>query len=136
MTGKVVQSLGLFLSVCAAFSLALGRPQVALGDTEKPAPAPERGKLTGGRDASAKARLAARMRAVGYTEAEANERIRLLTDEEIAELADDPDAMASGTGVTTVVLICSLVFVAALVAWYFVAAEPVEPPAPEAPPAK
>ncbi|MFH1732312.1 MAG: PA2779 family protein [Planctomycetota bacterium] len=82
------------------------------------------------RDITPGARLAAGMRAAGYTDSEVRERLALLSDEEIAKLADSPDAVAAGTSVTTVVLIILLVFVAIVVAWYFVAVEdPGAPPA-------
>lgn len=88
------------------------------------------------RDITPKARLAAGMRAAGYTDNEVRERLALLSDEEIAKLADSPDAVTAGTGVTTVVLIILLVFIAVVVAWYFVAIEDPEgsgPPAAAAP---
>lgn len=88
------------------------------------------------RDITPKARLAAGMRAAGYTDNEVRERLALLSDEEIAKLADSPDAVTAGTGVGTVVLIIIIVFVAVVVAWYFVAIEDPEgsgPPAAAAP---
>ena len=84
-------------------------------------------------DATPKARLAAGMLAAGYTQKEINERLALFTNDEMAKLADSPDAVAAGTGVGTVILVVLLVFVAVCTAWYFVAIEDpdVEPgPAP------
>ena len=84
------------------------------------------------RDAAPKARLRARLLAEGYTEAEVNDRLALLTDDEIARLAADPGATEAGSGVGTVLFVICLVLVAVLVAWYFVAAEPVAEPEPPA----
>ncbi len=89
------------------------------------------------RDITPKARLTAEMKAAGYTQEEVDERLSVLSDDEIAKLSASPDATAGGTSVATVVLIALLVFMAVLVAWYFVAVEdpegggPAEPaPAP------
>ena len=79
-----------------------------------------------------RARLAAGMRAAGYTDNEVRERLALLSDEEIAKLADSPDAVTAGAGVTTVVLIILIVFVVIAVAWYFIAIEDPEGPGPPA----
>lgn len=87
------------------------------------------------RDITPRARLAAGMRAAGYTDNEVRERLALLSDEEIAKLADSPDAVTAGTGVTTVVLIIIIVFVVITVAWYFVAIEDPEGHGPPAAPA-
>lgn len=88
-------------------------------------------------DATPRARLAAGMLAAGYTQKEINERLALLTNDEMAKLADSPDAVTAGTGVGTVILVVLLVFVAVLTAWYFVAIEdPDVQPEPEPAPAK
>ena len=88
--------------------------------------------------ATPKARLAAGMLAAGYTQKEIDERLSLLRNDEMAKLADSPDAVTAGTGVGTVVLIVVIVLVIVLTAWYFVAVEdPTEPdPEPEPAPAK
>jgi hypothetical protein len=85
-----------------------------------------------------KARLAAQMVRAGYTPRQAAERIAVLTDDEIATLTGDPDAMASGGAVGTIFVIVLMVLAAILVSWYFVAIEPepVPPGADEPPPAK
>lgn len=85
-------------------------------------------------DATPRARLAAGMLAAGYTQKEINERLALLTNDEMAKLADSPDALTAGAGVGTVILVVLLVFVAVLTAWYFVAVEDPEA-APEPAPA-
>ena len=90
------------------------------------------------RDITPRAILRARLLDAGYTDDEIQERLALLTEAEITEFAGSPDATTGGTGVGTVILVVLLVFVAVLVAWYFVAVEnpetgdePVEPaPAP------
>ncbi len=88
-------------------------------------------------DATPKARLAAGMLAAGYTQKEIDERLALLTNDEMAKLADSPDAVTAGTGVGTAILIVLLVLVAVLTAWYFVAVEdPGVEPEPEPAPAK
>jgi len=70
-----------------------------------------------------RARLTAQLKAEGYNDTEIGDRLAVLTDQEIAELARDPEAMTSGTGVGTIVFLLALVLVAVLVAWYFVAIE-------------
>lgn len=88
-------------------------------------------------DAAPKARLAAGMLAAGYTQKEINERLALLTNDEVAKLADSPDAVTAGTGVGTAILVVLLVFVAVITAWYFVAIEdPESPPEPVPAPAE
>jgi len=90
---------------------------------------------------TARARLSARMIAQGYTQAEADQRLALLTDAEIARLADDQDAMASGRGVWFIAALVGAVM-ALVVSLYFMALEeplPEEPepaPQPTPPPAK
>jgi len=75
------------------------------------------------KDITPKARLTAGMLAAGYTMDEAQARLAVLTDAEIAKLASDPEGMTSGGYVATVgvILIALLVFM--LVSWYFVAIE-------------
>lgn len=175
MTGRFLQSGGLFLAALAAFSLAVGHPQAVLaaeGDPDlaaihKFAETPEGkevlaraglspehfrtmvGRLSAGQrrqleglicQAAPEARLRARLVDVGYTPAEADERIALLTEGEIARFADDPEATTAGTGVATVGVIILVALAALVAAWYFVAIEepvPEEPEgAPESVPAK
>jgi|GEM_PF-6967727 len=87
-----------------------------------------------------KAQLGARMMAAGYTKAEVDERLALLSDDEIATLAGDTEATTAGTGAGFVIAVLVVILVAVLVAWYFVAIE--EPaidysePAPAPPPAE
>lgn len=81
-----------------------------------------------------KVRLTARLLAAGYTAAEAKERIALLTDEEIARLAESPDATTGG-GVVIAVLVAAVVLVAGLVFGWFKWFEPSPTPS-EPPPAK
>lgn len=91
------------------------------------------------RDLTPRARLTARMVAAGYTVDEARERIALLTDGEIAKLADDPNAVSSGSGVGAAIVIICLIFAVILVAAYFIVAEeppPEEDEKPAPPPAK
>ena len=175
MHGKYLHCWGLFLAAFAAFSLALGQPQVLLAATEKvnlsdvermidtkegraalaktgisaekfkamlARLSPEQREKLGNmvKNSTPEARLTARMMAAGYTKPEVDQRLAVLTADEIATLADDPAAMTAGTGVCTVILVTLLVLVAVGVSWYFVAIEePIEPaPAPEAeaPPAE
>lgn len=82
--------------------------------------------------ASPEARLGARMTAEGYTQAEISERLALLSNDEIARLADDPEATSSGTGVSTVILVLCLALVVVLVGYYFMFFEPEPPPPPDA----
>ena len=82
-----------------------------------------------------KVRLGAKMEAAGYSKAEANERLALLSDAEIAKLAADPEGMTSGGFIAVLAV---LIMVAAI--WYFVVIEdpgtPPPAPQPEPPPAK
>lgn len=88
------------------------------------------------RNASPRARLTAGMLAAGYTKEEINKRLDLLTNEEMAKLADSPDAVTAGTSVGTAVAVVLIVFIAVLVAWYFVAVEDPEAADPAPAPAK
>lgn len=83
------------------------------------------------------ARLAARLVAAGYTKAEAEERIALLTQDEVARLADNPEATTGGGAVPSVVAALLVLLAALLVSWYFVAIEDpeLERPSPKASPA-
>lgn len=87
-----------------------------------------------------KAQLGARMMAAGYTKAEVDERLALLSEDEIARLAGDPEATTAGTGAGFVIAVLVVILVAVLVAWYFVAIEepaiPYAEPAPVPPPAE
>ena len=88
-----------------------------------------------------RARLGAKMIAEGYTRAEADERLALLTGAEIAKLADDPDAMAAGKGVWFIAALVGALM-ALIVSLYFMALEepvleePEPEPKPGPPPAK
>jgi len=80
-----------------------------------------------------KSRLTAKMIAAGYTAAEAKERLALLSDDEIAKLADDPDAMTAGTQAIAVAI---AIVITLLILWVYFATEPAPEPAPSPAPAR
>ncbi len=69
------------------------------------------------------ARLTARLVAAGYTKAEAEERIALLTYDEVARLADNPEATTGGGAIASALAALLVLLAALLVSWYFVAIE-------------
>lgn len=83
------------------------------------------------------ARLCARLIAAGYTKAEAEERIAILTQDELARLADNPEATTGGGAVAGAVAALLVFLAVLLVSWYFVAIEDpdVDRPSPRASPA-
>jgi len=83
---------------------------------------------------TAKARLGARMMAAGYSRTEAAERLAMLTDDEAAKLADNPEATTGGTN--PILFGLAIAVVALLVALFFVTEPaPEEPEAPAPAPA-
>jgi hypothetical protein len=90
------------------------------------------------RDLTPKARLTARMVGAGYTLEEAKDRIAVLTGDEIAKLADEPNAVSSGAGVGAAIVIITLIFAVVLIMIYYVFVEepPDEDETSDAPPAK
>ena len=155
MRVRTWQNVGLFLAMCAAFSLAFGYQHAAVAggnaslveqtmSSEQGKAALEKAGVTPEqfatmyksltpeqksqlesmvRDATPRAILSARMMEQGYTQAEAAQRLALLSNEEVARLAGNPDSTASGGAVEGLVFVLCLVLVAILVAWYFVAVE-------------
>ena len=86
------------------------------------------------RNITPRTRLAAKMSAEGYSPAEVNERLVLLADDEVAKLADNPDAATAGAGVGTIAFVLILVVVVVAITWHFVVMEgPTEEEAPPAP---
>ena len=88
-------------------------------------------------DMTPRAILAARMTAQGYTKPEVDERLAVLTQDEVASLAGNPEATVGGAGVGSAIFILALVIVACLVVFYFAFWEPAPssppPPAPAEP---
>ena len=96
-------SIGLFLGVMAALALGFGMPQAAAASQANVEAAVE--QLTAEQQAalveaametSPHVRLAVMMANQGYGEAEILERLAMLSDEEVAKLADEPVAMEAG----------------------------------------
>ncbi len=98
-TGKF-ENVGLFLAVLAAFALGFGAPQVASAAPEmtevEELTAEQEALVEAAVETSPHARLAVRMVQLGYEESEIIERLELLTDDEIASLADEPIKMEAG----------------------------------------
>ena len=147
MRGKRLSSIGLFLAAVAAFALGIGHSNVALADATakadgavskakaefaKMTPEQQREFVAKLLRESPRARLAVQMAREGYTPAEVKERLALLTDDEVAKLAGDPEAMNAGAGVSTAIFILSVLVIGLLIVVYFAAVEPV----PEPPPAR
>ena len=77
--------------------------------------------------------LSARMLSQGYTQTEVNERLASLTNDEIVQLAGNPDATVGGTNAGLAIAILCVVLAAILVTLYFTALEPGVETAPSAP---
>jgi hypothetical protein len=71
------------------------------------------------RQADPRSRLETRLIASGYTPAEARERLAALSDDEIAALADHPDAMTAGTSDGVIVGFAALLLVIVFLVIYF-----------------
>ena len=83
-----------------------------------------------------KAVLTARLLSQGYTQGEVSERLAVLSNDEMVQLAGSPEATEGGGFVAAIAVGLALVLVAVLVAFYFCAIEnpQVGPPPPMEPP--
>ncbi len=115
MENRRSYNVGLFFGVMAALALGFGMPQATVAAqadvetaVEQLTPEQQAALVEAAMEVSPHVRLAVEMANQGYEEAEILERLAMLTDEEVAKLADDPVAMEAGA-VWGAILVTSLV---------------------------
>ncbi len=128
MIGQKSYHLGLLLGCLAAFAIGLGYPHAAAADdaataAEQLTPQ-QQALIEAAIAASPEVRLAVKLANRGYTADEIDERLSVLTDEEIASLAGEPEMMEAGTG--CVLFVLAIAVVAVITALIFVSSGPAE----------
>ncbi len=127
MIGQKSFHLGLLLGCLAAFAIGLGYPHAVAAD--EPVAAAEQltpqqqALIEAAVAASPEVRLAVKLANRGYNADEIDERLSVLTDEEIASLAGEPEKMEAGA-FGCLVFIMSVALVAIITALIFVTYEP------------
>ena len=122
MENRRSYNVGLFFGVMAALALGFGMPQATAAaqadvemSVEQLTPEQQAALVEAAMEASPHVRLAVEMANQGYEEAEILERLAMLTDEEVAKLADEPVAMEAGAVHGAIVLAIIVVAVLILV---------------------